>query len=260
MITFTTDLDDVYVAQMRGAVLRVNPSATIVDISHSVGSFNVRRASFALMCAVRIFPPNAVHVCVVDPGVGSTRKALVIGSEKGFFVGPDNGVFTLPLSLCRRHRAFEIDPFRLPERTGRAVSTTFHGRDIFAPVAAFVDMGEAPESFGSQLGSMQLLDVAEPTRGVHSTEGEIIFIDGFGNIITNIPDGYLGVERGTPLKVSVGGKTFPCVFASCYSDVEPGRLIVLVGSQGTYEISLNRASAQSKLGCAEGDRLRISED
>jgi len=260
LITLTTDLDSVYVAQMKGAILSLDPGARIVDVDHTVGAFNVRRASFVLLCAARLFPETAVHVCVVDPGVGSSRRSIILYAGRGIFVGPDNGVFTLPLSLGSRFRAFSIDHGRIEGRTGRRISSTFHGRDVFAPVAALLDMGEPPEVLGEEIDDIETFEVTEPRRGDDGVWGSVLFVDGFGNVVTNIPAGMIEASKGADLLVSLRGKTYPCTSATCYSDAEPGQLIALVGSQDTYELSVNRESASRLLGAVEGDAVRISEE
>lgn len=260
MITLTTDLDSVYVAQMKGAIFSLHPGARIVDVDHAVGAFNVRRASFALLCAARLFPESAVHVCVVDPGVGSSRRSIILYAGRGIFVGPDNGVFTLPLSLGSRFRAFSIDHCRIEERTGRRISSTFHGRDVFAPVAALLDTGEPPEVLGEEIQSIETFEVEEPRREEGEVRGSVLFVDGFGNVVTNIPGGMIRVSGGAGLTVTIRGKTYPCASATCYSDAEPGQLIALVGSQDTYELSVNRDSASRLLGAVEGDAVTISEE
>jgi len=258
MITLTTDLDDIYVSQMKAAILSINPGAKVVDISHDTTRFGVRRASFAILCAARIFPRNTVHVCVVDPGVGSERRGLIVEAGEVSFVGPDNGVFTLPLSIQESYRVYSIIPERVEDITSRGISVTFHGRDIFAPLAAAIDSGEAAERFGRRIDDPVLFDLPRPRKKDGGARGTVLFIDGFGNIITDIPGEMLGPSLGDPLEVTLGGKTFPCISVSTYADAEPGQLIALVGSQGTYEISLNRGSASSAIGGVEGDEIGIA--
>ena len=257
MITLTTDLDPVYVAQMKGAILQLNSSARIIDISHDVGRFNVRRASFVLMCAARTFPKNTVHVCVVDPGVGSSRRCLIVDAKCGRFVGPDNGVFTLALEGGGKYTSYAIEPDLIEARTQRAVSSTFHGRDIFAPAAALLDMGEPPDLLGSEAAGIEMIRVAKPARTKQGARGEVVFVDGFGNLVTNIPEELLQASPGTTLRVSIGGKTFPSISASCYADAEPRQLNVLVGSQHTFEISINQGNASCAIGGTEGQEVQI---
>jgi len=256
LITLTTDFDPVYVAQMKGAILELNPNATIVDISHDVGRFNIRKASFVLMCAARAFPGNAVHVCVVDPGVGTSRRGLIVIAQRGRFVGPDNGVFTLALR-GGGYTSYAIDPRLVEERTQRSISNTFHGRDIFAPVAALLDMGQAPDELGRRVDGIQTIKVAPPAETTNGARGEVIFVDGFGNVVTNISEELLRAPPGTRLRLIMGGKTFPSLAASCYADGEPGQLIVIVGSQQTYEIAINQGNASSVIGGTEGQEVLI---
>lgn len=257
MITLTTDLDPVYAAQMKGAILELNPNAMIIDISHDVGRFNVRRASFVLMCAARAFPRNTVHVCVVDPGVGSSRNGLIVDANPGRFVGPDNGVFTLALEGGGDRSSYAIQPDLIQQRTHRPISSTFHGRDIFAPVAALLDMGESPDQLGRQVAGIEVIKVAKPARTKEGARGEVIFVDGFGNLVTNIPDDLLQAPPGTRLSLTIGGKTFPSISVRCYADAKARQLVVLVGSQRTYEISINQGSASSAVGGTEGEEVQI---
>jgi S-adenosylmethionine hydrolase len=260
LITLTTDLDDIYVSQMKAAILSLNPGAKIIDISHDTTRFSVRRASFAILCAARIFPMNTVHVCVVDPGVGSDRRGIIVEAGEISFVGPDNGVFTLPLSIQESFRAYSIDPSSVEDVTSRGISVTFHGRDIFAPVAAMLDSCEPARRFGEEIEDPLLFQLPLPRREDGRAWGTVLFIDGFGNIITDIPEVMLELPLGSPIEVSLGGKTFPCISASTYADADPGQLIALVGSQGTYEISLNRGSASAAIGGVEGDQIGIASE
>lgn len=257
MITLTTDLDQIYVAQMKGAILSLNPDARVVDVSHDAVRFDVRRASFSMMCAARAFPPGTVHVCVVDPGVGSERRAVIVDAGEALFVGPDNGVFTLPLSLYATSRCFELDAAEVSGRTGRPISRTFHGRDLFAPAAAMLDSGVGPGELGRRLEGIHLFTVLEPSLEGRRATGTVLFVDGFGNIVTNIPRGLFRAGEGRSLSLELGGKTFPLTSRSCYADSEPGELILLVGSQDTYEVSLNRQRAQSVVGGREGDEVSL---
>ena len=246
---------------MKGVILGLNPGVRIVDISHNIGSFNIRRASFAMMCSANVFPKGTVHVCVVDPGVGSSRRCLIVDTGHARFVGPDNGVFTLPLSLIEEFRSYVIDVERVKERTRRSISNTFHGRDIFAPVAAFLDLGEPPERFGEEVKGIKRFDIVKSGGTERGVKGTVLFVDGFGNLVTNIPGDCLKAQIGGCLNIRMGGKTFPCISASCYADAEPGQMMVLVGSQSTYEISINQGSASSAIGVIEGDEIEIvSED
>ncbi len=258
MITLTTDLDQVYVAQMKGAMLALNPDARIVDIFHDVRRFDIRRASFAMMCSAKIFPKGTVHVCVVDPGVGSSRRGIIVDAGYAWFVGPDNGVFTLPLTLSDEFSVFAVDADEVTRRTGRSISRTFHGRDLFAPVAALIDLSKDLDQLGKRVESIVTFEVVDPAGSGRSATGTILFVDGFGNLVTNIPRNLLDPSTGSDLRIHLGGKTFPCTSASCYADGEPGQLILLVGSQGTYEISLNKGSAFSTIGGTEGDEIHIA--
>jgi hypothetical protein len=259
LITLTTDIDQFYVAQVKGSILSINPDSRIFDLSHEVGRFAIRRASFVVMCGVRMFPRGTVHVCVVDPGVGGQRRAIVVDSEYGYLVGPDNGVFTLPVSLFEGYDAYSIDAPWARGISGRDISPTFHGRDIFAPVAAFLDSGGSPEECGTRVEWIETFELQEPRGTDSGAAGTVLYVDGFGNVVTNIPEGTLEAEAGKDLWARVGGKTFPCQSASCYSEAEQGKLILLVGSQGTYELGVNLGSASSLTGASEGDAVELVE-
>jgi len=258
LITLTSDLEEHYVAQMKAAILSMNPSARILDLSNTIPSFDVRKASFVMMSCMDLLPEGVVNVCVVDPGVGSERKGLIVECEKMFFVGPDNGVFTLPLTKAPPRRIFAIDLSKVEALTGRKISQTFHGRDVFAPVAALLDRGEDPARLGSPLDRIETLDYPAVEKVGDEVRGGIIYIDRFGNVVTNIPAKLLW-PPGENVVVRIGGKTFPCTVGRCFSDVRPGSLVALVGSQDTVEISVNMGNASKTVGGREGDPIAIGK-
>ncbi|MBI4664754.1 MAG: SAM-dependent chlorinase/fluorinase [Verrucomicrobia bacterium] len=185
MITLTTDFgsEDWFVGTMKGVILSLNPRAVIVDVTHGIPPGDIRAGAFALASAYRYFPRHTVHLAVVDPGVGSNRAAIAVLTADHVFIGPDNGVLSLALfqEPMRSIRQLEHDRFFLPE-----VSRTFHGRDIFAPVAAHVSKGLSLEKLGRRLEDYQRLDFAEPRANDQLLTGEVIYVDRFGNAITNI--------------------------------------------------------------------------
>ena len=271
MITLTTDLDPVYVAQMKGAMLELNPNATIIDISHDVGRFNVRRASFVLMCAARAFPRNTVHVCVVDPGVGSSRNGLIVDANLGRFVGPDNGVFTLALEGGGDRSSYAIQPGLIQQRTNRPISSTFHGRDIFAPAAARLASGEEPEKLGPPAAdlvrfTLPRLEIVEGPA-VH---GEILHQDHFGNLITTL--GHLRIEEEdmllepwlphcAPARLPRPGLCLllpngaQLELKATYGDVAAGEALAYVGSDGLLEIGINQGRAAEALPLKPGQEV-----
>ena len=187
MITLTTDfgLSDPYVAEMKGVILTINPKATIIDITHGIEKFNIRMAAFVLASAAPYFPKGTVHLTVVDPGVGTERRAIMVQTKLGYFVGPDNGVLMLAAQSQGIERIHEISNpnLMLPQ-----TSSTFHGRDIFAPAAAHLDCGVKPSEFGEEIKNpvSTLFAAVQQNNGVLT--GEILHIDSFGNIVTNIKE------------------------------------------------------------------------
>ena len=185
MITLTSDfgLKDPYVAEMKGVILSINPKATLIDVTHEVEKFNIRMAAFMLASAASYFPDGTVHLAVVDPGVGTQRRAILIQSKKSFFVGPDNGILILAAQNQDIEHVYELTnpKFMLPK-----ISSTFQGRDIFAPAAAYLDKGVQPSEFGPEIKDPVNPEFTIIKRTNSSLIGEVMHIDGFGNIITNI--------------------------------------------------------------------------
>ena len=207
LITLLTDFGtaDYFVGAMKGVILSINPHARIVDITHEIPPQNIPAGAFMLSAACQAFPSETIHVAVVDPGVGSTRRPLVVSGCNQYFVGPDNGLFSFIFERDREARVFHLtneDYFRRP------VSQTFHGRDVFAPVAAALSKGVRPEQLGVEIKDYQLLAQLKPRRrDARTIEATIIHIDRFGNCITNLTaEDVTGemVERG--LCMSVNGR------------------------------------------------------
>lgn len=202
LITLTTDFgqEDGYVGMMKGVIYSINPAALLVDLTHAIEPQNVLQGSFLLYNSYRHFPPSTIHLAVVDPGVGTERRAIcLVVPEIGFFVGPDNGLFSYIIEAEQKRgaalRAYELNN---PAYHRLEISRTFHGRDIFAPVAAYLSKGEPPENLGTPLDIAQLViledkepEVKERGKGL-AIQGQVIHIDHFGNIITNIPLSMLG--------------------------------------------------------------------
>jgi len=248
VVTLTTDfgLQGSYVAQMKGVILMINPDAVIVDVSHEIPPQDIRKAAFFLMTACRFFPRGTVHLAVVDPGVGGRRKALLVQTTDGFFLGPDNGVLSLALHGKKVLRTIAIinRKFFLHE-----VSQTFHGRDIFAPVAAYVTRGIDPAEFGRRVARIVRLKVPKPTLAKGMVKGEVIHCDTFGNLITNIHEEFL-MGRSNCIVVAGGWKIRG--LSRTYSDAPEGQPVALIGSSGFLEVCLNRGSTREALNAGEG--------
>jgi hypothetical protein len=244
IITLITDFGTVdgYVGEMKGVILSRIPHATIVDITHDIPPQDVDRARLALARVWRRFPESTVHVVVVDPGVGSSRAALAIKSDGRFLVGPDNGVLSPALLIPN---AVAVD---LP--TPRIASSTFHGRDVFAPAAAALALGESLESLGSPSRSPIVRRTKEPVRRDDGgLVGEVILIDRFGNAVTNL----LGLRGGT---IEVGSMRLP--LHQTYADVPSGSAIALVGSTGFIEIAVRDGNAAERLVLQRGTRVDLA--
>jgi S-adenosyl-L-methionine hydrolase (adenosine-forming) len=244
VITLLTDFGtaDYYVGAVKGAILSVNPSAVVVDITHEIPPQDIAAGAFTLLAAYKTFPAGTIHVAVVDPGVGSTRRPIIVSANEQFFVGPDNGLFTYIYDREPSRRIIHVtaDRFFRPQP-----STTFHGRDIFAPVAAALSNGVAVEDFGAEINDeIRLPSLETPLRIIH--------IDRFGNCVTNITRDLIDdTEQPTLLIKSTSIRTFK----SFYSDEigSPNKPFAIWGSAGFLEISINGDSAAQKLNAKRDD-------
>ncbi len=253
LVTLTSDFGyrDHYVGAMKGAILAINPQAAVIDLTHAIPTCDIQAGAFTLWHAAREFPPGTVHLAVVDPGVGGPRRGLVLRACEVFWVGPDNGLFHFALSdpTCE---AFEIAASELIPGT---VSSTFHGRDIFAPIAAHLTQGIEPREVGPPIADPARLDIAPLVQEGNLIRGEIISVDRFGNLITNIARANLREVR-RPLEIRVGSCTVTGL-RHTYGDAEPGVVLALLGSSDRLEISVNQGSAASQLGLQVGDPVTV---
>ena len=212
---------DAYVAQLKGAILSINPNASLIDLSHEIAPFNIRQAAYLLEQSTRFLPAATIVVAVIDPGVGSERNPIVLQTEAGkFYIGPDNGLFTCVVQSEKLATARVLrDPsFFL----NRHVSMTFHGRDIFAPVAAHVSLGVSLQAFGPSLTDLVLLPLPQPKVESGAVYGEVIHIDHYGNITTNITVHYLdNLHIGEQVEITLASSSYHIPFCSTYSDAEP---------------------------------------
>ncbi|ASJ09683.1 hydroxide adenosyltransferase [Thermococcus siculi] len=253
MITLTTDfgLRGPYVGEMKVAMLRLNPNAVIVDVTHSLTRHSVLEGSFVMEQVVKYSPEGAVHVGVIDPGVGTSRKAVIIEGNQ-WLVVPDNGLATLPLRHIRAKRAWTIDFERLGRFTGWRISSTFHGRDVFGPAGALLEAGIEPEQFAEEipLDSLIRLDV-EPRKAGDAWLLKVIYIDDFGNVILNLED------YGRPGDVELPDFGLRIPYRDTYGQVKPGELLALPGSHDYLEIAVNQGSAAERLGLKVEDEVRV---
>lgn len=268
LVTLLTDFGtrDYYVGAVKGTLLRLAPGATLVDLSHEIPQGDVEAASRLLAAAAPTFPPGTVHLAVVDPGVGSERRILAVGTAGHLFVAPDNGLLTPWLGgpagdpggdgspPAADVRSVEREDLWLP-----APGATFHGRDRFAPTAAALLRGEPPGELGPRLDAPVRIDDEPPRRarapeGGEELVGRVVEVDHFGNLITNLPSAWLGDAE--PLRVEIAGRRVGRRVA-CYAELAPGEPGLLPGSRATLELSLPGESLAGRWGVGRGEAVRI---
>ena len=274
-IVLTTDfgLSDPFVGVMKGVMLTINPQAVILDLTHDIPPQRVSIAAFILGVNHLYFPPDTIHTAVVDPGVGTARRAILLITPQARFIAPDNGLLSyvikdyletppaqpglvpLPPGLA----AYELTN---PEYQRRPVSRTFHGRDVFAPAAAYLSLGRPPQSFGPPVSELVWQPAATPIRRGNGWQGEVIYIDRFGNLITNITAAQL---PAAPLTITIANRRIPglsCTFhdptaaPATLPDAPP--LIALIGSNGYLEIAVPEGSAAQRLNLGYGAPVQVT--
>jgi S-adenosylmethionine hydrolase len=272
IITLTTDFgyDDAYVAAVKGAILNINPEASIVDVSHSIKPQDIFQAAFILGAAYRYFPKQTVHVAIVDPGVGSDRRGIILKTPSAMFVAPDNGILSYVIddlfsveggSVTEQSHGLTEIVFKAgleaaaitdPRFWRHPVSPTFHGRDIFAPVAAGLSLGISLYEFGEKINSLHVLPIPKPSLDPDGNlVGQILHIDRFGNLIANIRSSNL---PGKNVVVEAAGQRIQGI--SDYYAQKEG-VMAVVGSSGYLEVSLRDGSACDFLGVGVGDEIRV---
>jgi S-adenosylmethionine hydrolase len=254
IITLTTDFGkrSPFVAAMKGVILSINPSARILDLSHDIPPFDLRHVSFFLAEALPYFPAGTIHVVVVDPEVGGDRDVLFVSVANQRLLAPDNGCWTL---LAERH----AQPLRVlrvtePRYWRPTVSHTFHGRDIFAPVAAYLSLGVNPSEVGRVVTSWRELSWPAPARVPDGLRGEVIFVDHFGNLITNLCGAAL--TAAAKLRVWIG-EGVEARRVRTYADGKVGELVALVNSSGLLEVAEVQGDASRRLGLGAGAPARV---
>ena len=255
IITLTTDFghSDHFVGTVKGVILGILPSAEIVDITHEIAPFAITEAAFVVAQAYSYFPRRTVHVVVVDPGVGTTRRPILAEAAGQYFVAPDNGVLSMVFAR-EEHKARHVTAagYFLPQP-----SNTFHARDIFAPVAAHLGRGVAPSKFGRLIRDHQRLDFARPVRtGEGRWSGTVLKVDRFGNVITSFRPGELPELQHKTFRIVTRTWSVERLVRS-YAEGAPGELVVVEGSAGYLEVVSNQASAARNLGIAAGEPLEL---
>ncbi|MCG8456416.1 MAG: SAM-dependent chlorinase/fluorinase [Holophagales bacterium] len=264
IVTLLTDfgLDDWYVAAVKGVILGRAPKCRIVDIGHSVPPQDIETASFLLEAAAPAFPAGTVHLAVVDPGVGTDRRILALARHDAFFLAPDNGLLTPFLGGASQVVAVERpDLYRSAPELGSG-STTFHGRDRFAPIAAALCLGEPLDELGPVLRDPVRTTAAPPRRVDGKLEGRIRHVDRFGNLVTDLPSSWLGqlgsIGTGEGALLARVGERSTELKVDCYEEIPPGRAAVLVGSLGTLELSLRGQDLSRAWGVGRGTPITVS--
>src|SRR5881409_1581170 len=252
IITLTTDfgLADPFVAIMKGVILGIAPDAQLVDITHDVGAYNVLEAAFVIDSTYRYFPEGTVHLIVVDPGVGSARRPIAAVANGHIFVAPDNGVISCVLQTGRT--APSVYWINNASLFLKPVSQTFHGRDIFAPIAAHLARGTPIESVGPRIVDFVKKALPTPRPQGDRLVGTVLRVDKFGNIVTNLRRNHL--SRGFSIRLRGLSITRLC---SSFSEAEPGEFFAIEGSTGYIELALNQGSAADRLNVAIGSEIEL---
>jgi S-adenosyl-L-methionine hydrolase (adenosine-forming) len=253
VITLTTDFGarDWFVGTMKGVIAGIAPKANVIDLTHELRPGDLRGGAFALAASCQFFPKGTIHVVVVDPGVGSHRRAIAVRTAKGMFVGPDNGVLSWALAKERitAIHALETEAYFL-----QPVSRTFHGRDVFAPVAAHLVRGVPIKKLGPALKDFVRLDWPKPRQRAGTVAGEVFYVDRYGNGITNLESSLLGGAGRASCEVHAKGR-WVCPVRPFYQAAEPKTPVAVAGSSGFLEIAINGGSAEAVLGMRIGTRV-----
>ncbi len=260
LIVLLTDfgLRDPYVGVMKGVIKSINPEADIVDLGHEYPKFDIDTAALVLWVSYRYFPRGTIFVCVVDPGVGTSRRALLFVTENYFFIGPDNGCLWSAASSDGIRAVYDISssPYMLP-----SPSRTFHGRDLFAPVAAYLSRGVDPDRLGTRVSVEGVvrswIGYAEVVEG-GCFAARIVYVDGFGNLMTNIHvSSITGWAYGGKVRVEYNGASLEVPFERSFGYVGWGELVCYINSWGFLEIGVNQGSAAERLGLSKGSRVKV---
>lgn len=261
IITLLSDfgLKDPYIAEMKAVILKICPDARIVDISHVIPKFDVRVGAFTLASAAPYFPNGTIHVAVVDPSVGTKRRALIVTTKHYFHVGPDNGLLML---AAQKDGIVQVHAIKNPEFALGKVSSTFHGRDVFAPAAAYLANGVPFRRFGPGVKDFKRSLFSKPTlRANNELKGEVLHIDDFGNLITNITSSdlaRLGEKTTKPLSIRLKDTVLRLRLRKTYGETRPKSTLALVGSHDFLEIAVNHGNASRRLKAKVGDSLVVS--
>jgi S-adenosyl-L-methionine hydrolase (adenosine-forming) len=258
IITLTTDmgLDDAYVAAMKGVILGISPEARLIDICHTIRPQDIAQAAFFMGQACPYFPAGTIHLAMVDPGVGTDRRGIILKTKDAFFVAPDNGILSYvvkPKTDGRLPPGTEAVVLTRRKFWRKDVSATFHGRDIFAPVAAHLSLGRSISEFGETIDRIEVLKISRPRKTKGGLTGHIIHVDTYGNLITDIAAQDLP-RTGTAFKININGRELTGL-SRTYADT--AGLLALIGSGGYLEIAEHNANAAATLRAKVGDKVNI---
>ncbi|MGH7796772.1 MAG: SAM hydrolase/SAM-dependent halogenase family protein [Candidatus Binatia bacterium] len=255
LITLTTDfgLRDSFAGIMKGVIAGINPRIQVIDVTHGIPAQDVMAGALALRHSVAYFPHGTIHVAVVDPGVGSPRRPILIECGGNYFIGPDNGVLSLAIGALKPDHIVELSNpvYQLPP-----ASATFHGRDVFAPVAAHLSLGVALSAFGPKVDTFFRLALPKVVRRENTIEGEVVYMDTFGNLFTNIEEHDLTGSSGGRVEIAVGAVCVPGLSPN-YGAAAVGEFVAVVNSWGLLEIAVYRGNAQQNTGAKIGDKVRV---
>lgn len=263
MITLLTDFGttDYFVPAVKGVILTLHPTAQLIDLTHDIPAQDIRHAAFTLGACYHNFPPGTIHLAVVDPGVGSARRPIVIQAGQHFFVGPDNGLFSFVYAREPHMRVYHATR---PEFFRAQLSATFHGRDIFAPLAAWLARGAHPASFGPEITDYVRLTIPQPQADAQTNiiTGEVIHIDRYGNCLTNLTENELPLALAlgtTPPVLHIAGQPVTQFGTHFAQATQPAQLFAYLGSVGCWEVALWCASAAERFGIARGTQVEVVE-
>jgi S-adenosylmethionine hydrolase len=260
IVTLTTDfgLNDHLVGAMKGVILEIAPEAQIIDISHAVQPFDILDGALTISQAYSYFPSGTVHMVIVDPGVGTARRPVILNSDRHLFVAPDNGVLSL---IYDREERISVRHVTAEHYFLQPRSNTFHGRDIFSPVAAYLAKGVEPDRFGDEITDYVRFSAPRPKPVDERTlQGVVLKVDRFGNLVTNItPQDAPQLFSATPpaFKIVIGAKAQATRMCSNYAEGAPGEVFGILGSMGFLEVATNRGSACQMLGAGKGSEVNV---
>jgi S-adenosylmethionine hydrolase len=266
LIVLITDYGtkDFYVGALKGAIYSTNPKAKVDEISHEVEKFNIFQGAYLLAKAAIEFPSGTTFVAIVDPGVGTERKPIVLKTKNDmYFVGPDNGIFTIVAEELGVDSIYQIQNTDIMRKRKGSTSTTFHGRDIFGPGAARIADGFPIEKVGKKLADYVKLKGKRPKVESGKVIGNIVHIDEYGNAITDIPKSMLteiGISKGDLINVTISAHQLKLKFVSTYGDVPVGEFVGVINSSGVFEIAINQGNLAEKLKVKGGEIIAVSKN